>query len=419
MEAYIEKLNQLIAIKKNKGNKITKKEREEFLSAWGELIVAENGFSETVERYFYEGFVFAGAKPFVQWVLLSEDKFSAINSLFKGHFFGKDTPTSFRVLVSTLAQLIISNPTEKNLICPVIENIPSVSKTKENKTLVDGHKVILKYFISELNSSSLFPVLSELNIKPTVIRSFVEVFEVMINRLDLTSLSTKDAQKVVAINKWLHPDNEVEKAEKAELIVSQDSQNVVKERSEEVLNQVEQNPPRHFYNPYDQLISMLNETISLSRGLRDESKSTEKKCTVLQEAVSNFQREIEVLNNQLKTSKQREASLEKQLIDRGTQISGLSLQVKSLEDEIQKLTEVLEAKDQEIDQRTQMMDALSRDRTKQADEQMHRLASDLKVEYRDFHDAETLTMDCDLGENMREQLKNVFSILSKVGISLD
>jgi hypothetical protein len=79
----------------------------------------------------------------------------------------------------------------------------------------------------------------------------------------------------------------------------------------------------------------------------------------------------------------------------------------------------IEAKDQEISQRTQMIEALSRDRAKQSDEQMHRLASKLKVEYRDFRDAETLEMDCDLGENMREQLKNVFSILTKAGITLD
>ena len=72
MENYIEKLDELIALKKNKGHKITKKESEEFVSAWSELIAAEGGFSEKAEQYFYDGFIFAGAKPFVNWVLLSE-----------------------------------------------------------------------------------------------------------------------------------------------------------------------------------------------------------------------------------------------------------------------------------------------------------------------------------------------------------
>ena len=34
MENYIEKLDELIALKKNKGHKITKKESEEFVAAW-------------------------------------------------------------------------------------------------------------------------------------------------------------------------------------------------------------------------------------------------------------------------------------------------------------------------------------------------------------------------------------------------
>lgn len=66
-----------------------------------------------------------------------------------------------------------------------------------------------------------------------------------------------------------------------------------------------------------------------------------------------------------------------------------------------------------------MMEALSRDRSRQSDEQLKRLSSSLKVEYRDYKDAEALAMDCDLGENMREQLKNIFAILIKAGIELD
>ena len=77
------------------------------------------------------------------------------------------------------------------------------------------------------------------------------------------------------------------------------------------------------------------------------------------------------------------------------------------------------AKDNEISERNSMMDALIRDRNKQQDEQINRIASSLKVDYKDFKDAEKLEMDIDLGENMREQLKNVFAILIKTGIALE
>ena len=419
MESYIEKLDQLIAIKKKKGYKTTKKESEEFVSAWSELISAENGFSEVAEQYYYEGFIFAGAKPFVQWVLISADKVSALDSLFKGHLFGKDTTLSFKILISTLAQLIIMNPSEKNLVCPVIKRIPSVSKNKENKTIGDGHRITLNYFIKELTKDSVLPVLSELDIKPAFIKSFVEVLDAFLGRLDLTSLSERDAQTIGTINRWLHPNTEAEEAEQKDSIPINDNPDAAKEESPVPANKTERDPLQHFSNPYDQLINMLHEAISLSENLRSESRNTERKCATLQESINSFQRETEALNVQLKNAREKESALEKQLSDRSRQISGLNLQVKSLEDEIRKLNEVIESKDQEIVQRTQMMDALSRDRAKQSDEKMHRLASKLKVEYRDFRDAEGLTMDSDLGENMREQLKNVFAILIKAGITLD
>ena len=418
MESYIEKLDELIALKKNKGHKITKKESEDFVSAWSELIAAEGGFSEKAEQYYYDGFIFAGAKPFVNWVLLSEDKFSALDALFKGRAFGKDTASTFRVLISTLTHLMKEKPEDKNLVCPLIKRIPSSSKNKENKTIGDGHRVIQKYFISEIDDTSVLPVLSDLDIKPVFINSFISVFDELLNKLDMTALSKKDVQTLAAVNRWLHPGTAEGETSKKDSETEQTGYEGQNEGSSSPAQQ-EQNPPRQNKNPYDQLISILNDAIILSGNLRNTAKSSEQKCVALQDAIGSLKREVETLNAQLKVARQRESALEEQLADRSSQIACLNLKVRSLEETIQKMSLEIEAKDQEISQRAQMIEALSRDREKQSDEQLHRLASKLKVEYRDFRDAEALTMDCDLGENMREQLKNVFSILSKAGIMLD
>lgn len=419
MESYIKKLDQLIELKKNKGHKITKKESEEFASAWSELIAAEGGFSKTVEQYFYDGFIFAGAKPFVQWVLLSEEKYPALDSLFKGSLFGKDTASTFRVLVSTLALLIKEKLEDKNLVCPLIKRIPSYSKNKENKTIGDGHRVILKYFVSEIDDASGLPALSDLDLKPVFINSFISLFDELLSRLDVNALPKKDVQTLASVNRWLHPGTIEGDPLKKD---SEPEQPECKGQTKESFvytAQQERESPCPNKNPYDQLVSILNEAITLSGNLRNTSKNSERKCIALQETIAGLQREVETLNVQLKASRQRESVLEEQLADRSSQIACLNLKAKSLEETIQKLSSEIEARDQEISQRSQMIEALSRDRAKQSDEQLHRLASKLKVEYRDFRDAETLTMDCDLGENMREQLKNVFSILIKAGITLD
>lgn len=419
MELFIEKLDQLIALKRNKGHKITKKESEEFVSAWSELVAADGGFSERAEQYFYDGFIFAGAKPFVQWVLSQEDSYSALDALFKGRIFGKEAASSFRILISTLAQLIIGNSTEVNLVCPLIKRIPPFSKNKDKKTIGDGHRIVLKYFIAELNNSCSLPSLSVLNIKPAFIRSFVEVFDELLARIDISSVSPKDIQTINAVKIWLHPDTV--SGGPAENNSAQDpNENKDKrESTPEFSDQQKRNPVQQIIDPFDQLVSTLSEALNLSTDLRATSKNAERKCATLQESIRSLQREIQSLNTQLSAEKQREAAMEAQLSDKSSQIASLNVRIKSLEDSIQKMLSRIEAKDQEIAQRTQMIDALSRDRTKQSDEQMHRLASKLKVEYRDFRDAEGLSMDCDLGENMREQLRNVFSILIKAGIMLD
>ncbi len=419
MESYIEKLEQLITLKKNKGHKITKKEREEYDSAWRELVAADNGFSERAEKYFYEGAIIVGAKPFVQWVLSSEDKLSALDSLFKGHAFGKDTGSTFRILISTLAQLLKETSADRNLVCPLIKRIPSSSKNKDNKTIGDGHRIILKYFISEIDDASILPVLSDLDLQPVYIKSFVTLFDELLSRLDENALSKKVVQTLVAVNCWLHPSiPEVEslKIDSELELTGCEGQNVDFSASSP---QQEQSVPCTKRNPYNQLVSILKEAIILSDNLYNTSKNSEQKFVALQETISILQKEVETLNAQLKDAKQRESAIEEQLTNRSSQIACQNLKIKSLEETIQKMSSEIESNNQEISQRAQMIEVLRRDRAKQSDEQLHRLSSQLKVEYRDFRDAEKLTMNCDLGENMREQLKNVFSILIKTGITLE
>ena len=77
---------------------------------------------------------------------------------------------------------------------------------------------------------------------------------------------------------------------------------------------------------------------------------------------------------------------------------------------------VIAEKNAEIAERVKMAEVLSRDRSKQADESLQRLASKIRVEYRDFVDALDVPISCDLGENLRLQLQSIFDILEKGGM---
>lgn len=72
----------------------------------------------------------------------------------------------------------------------------------------------------------------------------------------------------------------------------------------------------------------------------------------------------------------------------------------------------------EILQKDSMIDMLRRDRNHQSNEAIKRLAGKLQYFYADYVDAKGLEMSEDLGENMRDQLGEVFKILIDAGITL-
>lgn len=406
MESYVEKLDQLISLKKVKGHKISKSESDEYYQALSELLQEDKAFSERAEQYLYEGLTFTGAAPFVDWVIASEDKHSAIMTLFKGKCYGKDTASTFRVLVSALAKILKTDIAEKEIICPIIERIPYASKNKEKKIIGDGHRVILKYFINEIDSKTKLPDLAALGLNQAFIRSFVEVFDELLCRLEEPKLSSKEVRTIASIRLWLHLD-----------VPNKDTYpNSPESTRHGVVNNGDKPERAVADNPCEELETALDKVSDIARRI---CQNVEGQKSVLLNQISAIQKEKDSLNSQLELSRQREKNLTEQISEKQDSIVRVNAQLRMIEKERDELAQSLNEKNQEIQERSQMMEALSRDRAKQSDELVHRISAKLKVEYKDFKDAETLPMNSDLGENMREQLKNVFMILSKEGISLE
>lgn len=422
MENHIETLNELITLKKIKGHKISKTESDAFSRAWKSLVAAEGGFTDLAEQYFYDGFIFSGAKPFVDWVVSSEDQFAALNSLFKGSLFGRDTSATFRILISSLANLLSSNIGDRRLLCTVIKRVPTSSKNKEKKTLGDGHKILTKYFIEELSCTTTYPDLSELDVKPAFIDDFKALMDELLSRIDFNELSTKDSATAIAVSRWLYPANE--QIDGAKDKKSATDQKVPAQDGTATTSAAESNAsttaaPEKPLDPYEELYDTLKKAAEVSTQLQATRNIAENKIITLSDANSALRRNVSSLDTQLESAKRRENDLSDQLSSCNQRMSVIVEERKDLEHRIQLLQSTILEKESEIVQRTQMMEALSKDRAKQSDEQTKRLASKLKIEYRDFLDAEGLPMSSDLGENMREQLKNIFGILIKAGIAMD
>ena len=73
----------------------------------------------------------------------------------------------------------------------------------------------------------------------------------------------------------------------------------------------------------------------------------------------------------------------------------------------------------QIESLEKMIDALTGNNSKQVTILANKIKSGLQIEYTDFQDALEIPMTIELGENLREQLKNIFRVLKKLGIEFE
>ena len=124
------------------------------------------------------------------------------------------------------------------------------------------------------------------------------------------------------------------------------------------------------------------------------------------------------LTSRLNDAEKKKAENQNELKEVHSQRIMLSQKCTQLESETREKDRIILEKDTEISERIKMSEMLSRDRSRQADETLQRLASKIRIEYRDFEDAINAEMTVDLGENLRLQLLNIFEILEKGGMKI-
>lgn len=413
MENYIEILDKLVESKKNKGGKITKKDRELYSEAWTSLIKNEGRFTERAEKYFYDGLVYTGSKPLVQWILGEKDKHKALKDFLSGTRFGKDTSITFRALVSILANLLSSNLNDNTLLCPIIKLIPIQSKNKDKKIIGDAHRIFLRNFVNTIKFPVSCPRLQALGLNHGYISDFVSLIDELLARIKSMELTEKELAVIGEIIEWIHPElNSSKQVEDSTSI----NDNIAQEKyhNKDKVNGDQTTDEQ--VDLFQKLDDLLKQSSVVNNALKMLNANEKKNAS---EEIAKLKQEIEALKQQNDLLIKTNINFKTSITDNKKIINSLNYDIGMLNKDILKLKEVIVAKDSEISERNRMMDALIRDRNKQQDEQINRIASSLKIDYKDFKDAEKLAMDTDLGENMREQLKNVFAILIKAGIALE
>ena len=425
MEKYIEILDSLMKAKKEKKKKEpTIKEKEAFRSAWLTL-VADAGLTGSAEQSLYEGFAFCGAEPFYAYLIQTEDQNATLAAMFSGKYYGIDSNVSFR-LVAHLLALMLNNNATRNILAPIIKRLPGACVNKDKKRLGTAEKTFEKYFLAELHPDVELCPLADIGTKPVFIKEFVTLVSSIMDGIENAgSAKGVVVENIAKIRKWLADYDTSQSAStdtKAEQLIP--ASTIVAAEKVKIVS-VADNPPEDRVQAPKVIVTQPKEEASVDMiAYLTELLGKAAKATAVVKSESTQQRvKIDALTQTLESEQSKLRGANQQIADLQDTITELRKKLSAAEGDIFVLRQTVEQRDAviaeknaEIAERVKMAEVLSRDRSKQADESLQRLASKIRVEYRDFVDALDVPISCDLGENLRLQLQSIFDILEKGGM---
>lgn len=429
----IQALDYLLSLKKKKKD-FNLTERKRFTSEWTKLINSE-GFSPRVEKYLYNGFVFCGAWPFKEYMQKSGEPSAVLQNLYNGKLYKVNCASTVSILCHLLTLYFNDSNQNLTVIVSLMKELPSAMKNKEGGMYGQANRCMKKYFFDKLHVDAKLPEFQSLysnGLKKKEALEFAKVINCVMNEknVDYSKWKVESRKNVSLVTKWLQSISTANMAELVEhkctpkqdaqpkptaksLKKSTDSPKIsdASQNAKKVVSQDTENAKNSATaTKNDQLdsekINQLNKELQdIKKALADATAARDQAFIAQQED----QKKQQQLQNELSQRAEILHLTEKRVSE---QLQLLSAEKKKNEE----LEAALVQQKELAEKSMEMVEILRRDKEKQLDETVKRLASRLRTYYLDYKDAISLEMSIDLGENMRDQLGEVFKILQDAGI---
>ena len=145
----------------------------------------------------------------------------------------------------------------------------------------------------------------------------------------------------------------------------------------------------------------------------------------VQAILAGYEKKIKYLQ-QLCKQQQQQQQVERLELEKKSYLDKIAQKEESIENlqallaanksEIAKLQASLASSEQNAAEQEKMINVLKAEVEKAPVEFLNSLCSKLRIEYLDFMESDDMDMSVDLGENFRDQLRNVFAICIKAGM---
>lgn len=401
MDNYVEKLEYLIGLKESR-KEPNKLEREEFSRAWDALIAAE-GFSERAENMLYNGFRFCGARPFKTFMDSQRDKDAALKKLYHGKKYSENCAATTSLLFHLMGLCLNDRSVNLLVVNSLIEHIPAALKNKEGAIYGQADRALKKYLLDEIKQDVSIPefqVLLDNGLRDSHARNFVNVMDEVLLSMNTAGLSTKRQKNISKIKVWMHSEKKISDNGDSEGTDVQETTDMP--ASSVVTDLIQESEDISKADSEKLPTDDINNALAIR--LKKENDFVRREADMMRTKLHELQTDLDFEKKERKAREEQIAELtnDKHVSEK---------RIVFLEKEISKYKDEIEAQ-------KEMIEMLRRDRTKQSSELTQRIASKLRTYYNDFIDAKDLEMSTDLGENMRDQLGEVFRILYGAGIAI-
>ena len=377
---------------------------EQYNKIWLQY-VNEEGFNYETEKYLYKGLKFNSTEAFFNYLIEQQNSIEIINK-FLSRQSKQDSLNCFKLNCDLLA-LLLNHKCKNGLIGKMVYYFPKSAYNKEKKLLGNACKIFTDCFLENLYDNVELQPLINYETSTLSCSAFEKLIRELIPELQLKQDSVLYLKGDKILN-WVKPyldDVRNKEVEKAKEIIEEKKKAELEEKKSELEKQ-------------DKVKTIEELSIDIEK-ISKELLETKKQLTDSNNLIEDLKIKNTKTYELLTEAENRSGSLSNRLTNANMQIDILNNQIRAFQDEKSRLQEEINQLKNEIKDSHNMNDVITSVQTKRIDTTLNRISSQLKVEYEEFKEANSVEMSKELGEVLKEMIKSIFDKLSKAGINME
>ncbi len=402
----------LQATKTKSSSKLKVADKKLYEQVLTEMLQAE-GFSDATEKYIYDGLKFCGAKPLKEYICHAKNSVDVFHRFARGNLYGKKTTETARMVFSLFGLCLNDQHKEAELLVAIIMRIPTVVMNKEKKLDGNAPKYV-EQFLKNLNSDVVLPtadVLNKAGLQMGAMRNFNQFIAQLKKQYDFSKMDIACQKKMEMLENWFV-------LEQSQAIEEQVLQSA--EKQAKPVQSVKENKSN------DKELAMPQNAKTVSKNDNGNSAADKEDKQVEEDVQAILAGYEKKLKDWQQLCKQKQQQVERLELEKKSYLDKIAQKEESIENlqalleankiELAKLEASLAASEQNAAEQEKMINVLKVEAEKAPVEFLNSLCSKLRIEYLDFMESDGMDMSVDLGENFRDQLRNVFAICIKAGM---